>query len=512
METEGDRVSAAVREQPRSPWVAIDAQMDPIRWARLLRRAHELALEKGLRPSILREVVACSWQRATDARVDPDAVAPQILDGAATRRALADHPVSHLLPLVESMLAEATEEGRYFAVMSDAEGVLLWARGHPKALRIADGPGFLPGHLCSERAVGTNAIGTALELDHPVQIFSAEHFNRRLHGWTCSAAPIHDPESAEVLGVLDISGDFRTGHPHSLSLVSAVARVVEGELSRETARRNERLKALYLERLARGVKGRSALIGPTGHVLAASPHGWAGSCVEIAPERQLLTLPGGIKVRAEPICDGGGHILWQTGARRRSTRRSKLLVEALGRDRVRVSLDGVRMDLSPRHSEIVLLLVLNPEGVSGSELGSRLYGDDWRPVTVRAEISRLRQTLGPAVGRNPYRLDADVRADFLEVERLLEQGEIGTAVKRYVGRLLPGSEVPAIAEARQRVDTDVRSCALADGDAGTLYSWACRPPGRDDLEAHRRLLDLLDAADTRRAFIARRLEALGQPR
>jgi hypothetical protein len=485
--------------------------MDPIRWARLLRRAHELALQRGTQPSILRDVVARSWRRAANAHVDPDAVAPRVLDSAATSRAFADHPVSHLLPLVESMLAEATEDARYFAVISDARGVLLWADGHPKALRIAVGPGFLPGHLCSERAVGTNAIGTALELDHPVQIFSAEHFNRRLHGWTCSAAPIHDPESGEVLGVLDISGDFRTGHPHSLSLVSAVARVVEDELSREAALRNDRLKALYLERLARGVKGRSALISPTGRVLAASPHGWAGSHVEIPPDGEVLTMPAGVKVSAEPIGQSG-HILWQTGARRRSTRRARLVIEALGRDRVRVSLDGVPMDLSPRHGEILVLLALNPEGLSGGELGSRLYGDDRRPVTVRAEISRLRQTLGPALARNPYRLDAEVRADFLEVERLLERGEVQTAVERYGGKLLPTSDVPAIAEERRRIDAEVRSCALANGDTATLYSWACGAPGRDDRAAHRRLLDLLDAGDSRRELISSRLDALCQSR
>jgi hypothetical protein len=462
MGTNGDRLATAVGstadrrdpgggEHARSPWIAIDSQVDPVRWARVLRRAHALALQRGTRPSILREVVAHSWGRAASDHVDPDAVAPRVLDGAATRRALADHPVSHLLPLVETMLAEATEDARYFAVISDAQGVLLWADGHPKALRIAVGPGFLPGHLCSERAVGTNAIGTALELDHPVQIFSAEHFNRRLHGWTCSAAPIHDPESGELLGVLDISGDFRTGHPHSLSLVSAVARVVEGELSREATRRNEHLKALYLERVARGVKGRSALVSRTGRVLAASPRGWLGPRVEVRAEGEDLAFAAGLRATAEPIGEAGAQILWQTGGRRRSTRRSKLRIEALGRKRVRVSLRGERVELSPRHGEIVLLLALSPDGLTGQELGSRLYGGEWKPVTVRAEISRLRRILGGAIARNPYRLDAQVTADFIEVEGLAGRGELSAAAEMYAGPLLPTSKLPAIARARRRL-------------------------------------------------------------
>src|SRR4051794_4051494 len=310
MGTNGDRLATAVGStanggdldggRSRSPWVAIDSQVDPVRWARLLRRAHELALEKGARPRILRDVVASSWRRAASAHVDPDAVAPRILDGAETQRALAQHPVSHLLPLVESMLADATEDAGYFAVLSDADGVLLWAGGHPRALEIAVGPGFLPGHLASEGAVGTNAIGTALALDHPVQIFSAEHFNRLLHGWTCSAAPIHDPESHEIIGVLDLSGEFRTGHPHSLSLVSAVARVIEDKLAEEQARRDEHLRELYLERIAVWSRQHSALVSRNGRVLAASPRGWLGRRVELPDAGENMTLANGSIVTSEP--------------------------------------------------------------------------------------------------------------------------------------------------------------------------------------------------------------------
>lgn len=492
----------------RSPWVGIDAQVDPVRWARLLRRAHELALEKGVRPSILRELVVRSWRRAAGARLDPDAVAPRVLDRGATQRALVGHPVAHLLPMIQTMLTEATEDARNFAVLSDARGVLLWSYGDPKALSIATAPGFLPGHLCSEEAVGTNAVGTALELDHPVQIFSAEHFNRRLHGWTCAAAPIHDPESHRVLGVLDISGDFRTGHPHSLSLVSAVARVVEGELAREAALRNERLKAAYLEHMTRGIKGRSALVNGAGRVLASSPRGWLGPQVEVPADRGRVVLATGVEAFAEPLGEGA-RILWQAGSRRRPPRRPRIQIEALGRRHAGISLDGGPDELTPRHSDIVVLLALNRGGLNGRELGALLYGADPPPVTVRAEMSRLRRFLGPALGHGPYRLAAELRADFAEVERLLERGDVRGALRRYRGPLLPDSRVPAIAEARSRLHAELRSCVLGGGDAAVLYEWTCSSAGRDDREAHRRLLELLDAGDARRELIGRRLEVLG---
>jgi hypothetical protein len=331
--------------------------------------------------------------------------------------------VSQLLPLIESMLTEATEDARYFAVLSDADGVLLWAGGHPQALEIAVGPGFLPGHLCSEGAVGTNAVGTALELDHPVQIFSAEHFNRRLHGWTCSAAPIHDPESHRILGVLDLSGSFRTGHPHSLSLVSAVARVVEGKLAEGVARRDERLKALYLERIAQGVRGRSALVTRAGRVLAASPRGWLGSRVNLAGAGRLI-LPNGVPVEAEPMGERAEGLLLRSVASGRPLRRPQLVVEALGSRRAVIVTGGDRIELSPRHSEIVALLGLHPEGLTSRELARELYGPGGKRVTVRAEVSRLRAQLGSVLASNPYRLDADVSADPAVAEQVLGKNRV----------------------------------------------------------------------------------------
>ena len=443
----------------RSPWVGIDADVDPVRWARVLRRAHDLALERGAPPSILRDLVARSWRRAANGGVDPDRPAPKMLDSAETARSLAHHPVSHLLPLIKSMLAEATEDARYFAVLSDAEGVLLWAGGHPRAMEIAVAPGFLPGHLASESAVGTNAIGTALELDHPVQIFSAEHFNRLLHGWTCSAAPIHDPDSHETIGVLDLSGEFRTGHPHSLSLVSAVARVVEDKLSEELARRDERLKTLYVERIAQRSRQRSALVTRTGRVLAASPRGWLGPRVEVPAGGGSVKLANGLVVTAEPIGEAGAQIVLPAARRTRPARRPRLRFEALGRRQARVLLGGERIDLTPRHSEIVLLLMLHPDGLSAQALGDRLHGPDSNSITVRAEMSRLRRLLGPLLARKPYRLDAELSADFTDVERLLERGDRAAVIDRYKGPLLPHSEVPAIVRTRRRIGDAVRGAA-----------------------------------------------------
>jgi hypothetical protein len=90
--------------------------------------------------------------------------------------------------------------------------------------------------------------------------------------------------------------------------------------------------------------------------------------------------------------------------------------------------------------------------MTGEELARALYGLGGSEVTLRAEIARLRRRLGPLVASQPYRLVADVQADFLEVEWLARRGALAAARDAYVGPLLPASDVPAIAAARANLE------------------------------------------------------------
>ena len=101
------------------------------------------------------------------------------------------------------------------------------------------------------------------------------------------------------------------------------------------------------------------------------------------------------------------------------------------------SLDGRRLHLSPRHAEILALLAGFPEGLSAGELGAALHGAGGSAPTVRSEISRLRRLLGPTLATRPYRLVADVDADFLA------PAADGDA------ELLPGSAAPGIHRLRE---------------------------------------------------------------
>jgi len=452
-----------------SPWVGVDLAADQVAWARLLRSAHEVSHSGRGTPAVLREVIVRSWERCVEAGVDRERPAPRMLGEEEARQRLGGHPLTVAVPLVRELLTEVARDARHLAVLADRQGLLLWAEGHPSMLDAAAKPHFLPGCRCSEEGMGTNAIGTALVLDHAVQIFSAEHFNRLLHGWTTSAAPIHDPETGELLGAIGLSGSFRHAHPHTLALLIAAARLAEAALAEHQASGDHALQARYLDLVALSRPGRSALVRG-GRVLAATPADWLGERLELPGGTAEVSLNGGLRLAIEPLTSDAS-IVWDAGAQS-GPPRPRLDVRALGRDHAEVELLGRRVVLSGRQSELVVLLALHPSGMSGEELARVLYGVGGSEVTVRAEMARLRRRLGPLVASQPYRLVADVRADFLEVDWMARRGALAAARDAYVGPLLPISEVPAIAAARARLE---RACRRRpwrrDGRAG-----AATPP------------------------------------
>ena len=167
-------------------------------------------------------------------------------------------------------------------------------------LRAAGDMNFAEGTLWSEGGAGTNAIGTAIALDHAVQVFGPEHFTDPVQRWTCSAAPIHDPDTGAVIGVIDLTGDLRTVHPHSLAVATATARAVEASLQLALQERDARLHARYGGRvvagpLARWSRRRAARSAPS------RPAGASPGRLAIPPGGGALVLPSGAPAVAEPV-------------------------------------------------------------------------------------------------------------------------------------------------------------------------------------------------------------------
>lgn len=410
----------------RNPWLALEAGADPTVRAGEVRRAHEVFLSEGAVSGPVRGVVADSWRRCAGARVEPEGLARVVLADADLSTYRDEHVLSHVMPLIRELLGTVADDGAHLLSVCDESGQLLWVEGHSTVLRRAERMNFVPGARWAESFSGTNAPGTAIAVDHPVQIFAAEHYCRPVQPWTCAAAPVHDPRTGRVVGAIDITGGDHLASPQSLALVQATARAAESQLA------------------------------------------------EVRPHAPRHTL------------------------------------DVLGRDEALLRRPGLApLRLGRRHSEILLLLASRPDGLSAEHLGVELYGErDIHPVTLRAELSRLRQLLGPLLLSRPYRLREAVATDCSTVTAALEASDVRTALAAYRGPPLPFSEAPGVVRLRRLLEDRLRRRLLASRDQTLLETWVRSPGGEDDLEAWEALLALCPVSDPLQAGFLRRVEEL----
>lgn len=211
-----------------SPWMAAPADARTA-----LRQAHDIAVGEREPDQVegVRRLVLESWQRSMEFRLDPDRIVslPEIGDDELReyRRA---HPLSLALPTIHRLLIRHTFDAGLIVAVGDQAGRLLWIDGDRQLRRRAEDMFFVEGADWSERSAGTSAPGTALALDHGIQITQAEHFGRIVHPWSCTAVPVHDPADGAILGVIDITGGDEAVSPATLPLMEAAVAAVEAEL------------------------------------------------------------------------------------------------------------------------------------------------------------------------------------------------------------------------------------------------------------------------------------------
>ena len=184
-----------------------------------------------------------------------------------------------------------------------------------------------------------------------------------------------------------------------------------------------------------------------------------------------------------------------------------LVIESLGRSETLLAVaDGAgrqaNLRLSPRHSEILLLLASAPRGLSGDELAVLLYEDDAGTSTLRAEMNRLRHLLGEELLLSrPYRLAAGITGDWLGTEALLAAGDLAGAVRGYRGPLLPRSTAPGVVRLRESLESSLRTALLRSGVPDLMWAWTRASWGADDYDMWVALRDAVEATSPMRALI-----------
>ena len=198
-----------------------------------IRLARAQLIERGITAmSGLDNRVSRSWSRSLAAGLSPVGRISTLDNLSAVelqRMRWRNHElISHSQPVMEYLL-EQVSNTQSMVILADHEGTLMHTMGDLNFLDKAERVALMCGASWSETQRGTNAIGTALAENSDIEIHGGEHFLERNGFLTCAAAPIMSASGA-LLGVLDISGDQRSQHPHTLGLVATAARMIENSL------------------------------------------------------------------------------------------------------------------------------------------------------------------------------------------------------------------------------------------------------------------------------------------
>lgn len=176
--------------------------------------------------------IVLSWQRCLARGQNPrERVVFDCVSAAAVRRALdTSYTLRHAArPIIDRTLGRAMSDTGYFALLTDAQGVVIDTHGpidthnrHVNAIARV-------GVDLSEAAIGTSAIGAALTERMPVWLHRGEHFFDDTTVYSCAGAPLFDPDGV-CIGMLDLTGAMAPERRALKHLASVTARRIANAL------------------------------------------------------------------------------------------------------------------------------------------------------------------------------------------------------------------------------------------------------------------------------------------
>jgi PAS domain S-box-containing protein len=223
--------------------------------------------EAGLNPDI-----AASWIRCHNANLDPfDGACHNVLSEIQVKKLIEHyrHMIDVARPFMTNLYRFVKGSG-FIVMLTDDKGHILETFGDADTLFQASGLNFVPGARWTEEEVGTNAIGTALVLQKPIQTSEAEHFCLKHHSWTCSAAPIFD-DRGSLMGILDLSGPSEMTHLHTLGMVVAAVEAIQEQMHIRRKNRELKVANMRLKNVINTMSDGVMAVDPSGIITGVNP-------------------------------------------------------------------------------------------------------------------------------------------------------------------------------------------------------------------------------------------------
>ncbi|WP_281690005.1 sigma-54-dependent Fis family transcriptional regulator [Pseudonocardia thermophila] len=419
--------------------------------ARRVAAAREAFLSSGsARPAAAAAVddtILTSWQRSQMAGVRIDVPEVPYYEDVDPRSRLA-----RCAAPVLDRLHDRLDDIPVSIVLTDAQGRIIVRRDEERRLgRRFDTVSFAPGFSYAETHVGTNGVGTALETGTAVLVTGPEHFNEQSTAFACAGAPIRDPLSRRIEGLIDLSCLAGDAHPMMRALVQEAARDVERLLLEDGS---ERQQMVLQEFLAACRRRAGAVLSVAGDVVMANKE---ASVLLTPADSALLRMTAADTRRLDP-----GTTIEMSLADGRS---AEVRCRPVARGR---ELAGTVFEVLPR---------------------------DAHPSRSRRSRRPARVALPGLAGRDPAWLDAcgQVRAAARRRASLLISGEDGTgklAVARAALQDVHQAAAPTIIDCAE--PDPLAAVHAASGQALVLRHLDRLPP--EDADA---LAAVLDAASRR---------------
>ena len=347
---------------------------------------------------LLGQSIHSSWQRSRTAEIPQGRSAAPMLPVAKQ----APNALQQALTHCAEDLKHIAQQSSMVVAIGDVGSTIIWTASSQQMQSAAESVHFMEGGQWKEELVGTNALALSLKTQQSSCVFSNEHYMASIHDWVCYAAPIIDPYSKQILGVIDLSTTWK--NHNSLGLLAA-------------------------ERCA--------------------------SIIQSALQEQY---------------------------------KQQLYIRAFSASQV--LFNGKVLVMTPRQIEILTILALCPQGMTLDTLHQALYGERKVSIgTLKAEMSQLRDVLGGMLGSRPYRILANVEADFLLAEQALDAGYIESALKLCSGVFLAKTESPFLCAWRDCLESRLSDAIFKANETDVLLRHVARFP--EAIDAVERLIELM---------------------
>lgn len=199
-------------------------------------------------PATVRDAILASWRRSQELQVAADKIEmsyePDVrLDTRLSRSA---QPV--LRTLGEQLKGQSVS-----VILTDPTGLVLTRMTGDRDLENhLDRVLLAPGFSYAEKFVGTNGIGTALEMGGPAHVFGHEHYAEHLEDLACAGVPIHHPISGRLVGAVDFTCWRRDAGALLLILAKSTAEQIRQSLLEDAGSSELGLFKEYLRASGRG--------------------------------------------------------------------------------------------------------------------------------------------------------------------------------------------------------------------------------------------------------------------